>query len=65
MKKLPPKTLFQDIPSGNKQKIESLKLKIAAGEYSMNPRNIAEKLIASGLFFNMSRPGSLHRSWLL
>lgn len=64
MKKIPPKTLFQDIPIGNKQKIELLKLKIAAGEYCIDPHNIAEKLIATGLFFNMSRTDSSRRSWL-
>lgn len=64
MKKMPPKTVFQDIPTDQKRKLEVLKMKIAAGEYLMDPHNIAEKLIATGLFFNRYKTISQRRSGL-
>lgn len=55
MKKLPLKTAFQDPPSNEGGKIETLKTKIASGEYRINPHNIAEKLMASSRFFMYTR----------
>jgi hypothetical protein len=44
-------------------KIETLKIKIAAGEYRINPQNIAEKLMLKGGFF-CNAYNSPARSWL-
>jgi hypothetical protein len=65
MKKPPSKIVFQDTRPGNTGKVEALKIKIAAGEYHMNPHNIAEKLMATGVFFNLYKTPALPRAWLL
>jgi hypothetical protein len=62
MKRLLPKIVFQDVPA--KRKIETLKKKIAAGEYHIDPQNIAEKLMATGMFFNPRKTGSPAPPWL-
>jgi hypothetical protein len=61
MKRLPPKTVFQDIPASDPGKVAALKIKIAAGEYRINPQHIAEKLMATDVFFNMYRSFRLSR----
>ncbi|HEX5054983.1 MAG TPA: flagellar biosynthesis anti-sigma factor FlgM [Gammaproteobacteria bacterium] len=62
MKKLLPKIVFQNAPT--RRKIETLKMKIAAGEYHIDPQNIAEKLMATGMFFNPRKTDSPARPWL-
>jgi hypothetical protein len=64
MKKLPPKTLFQGISASDPGKVAALKMKIATGEYRINPQHIAEKLMATDVFFNMYKT-SLSRPWHL
>jgi hypothetical protein len=59
MNKPLPKIMFQDIPPEHREKVERLKTQIATGEYQPDPQNLAEKLMASGIFFNLykqSRP---------
>jgi hypothetical protein len=64
MKKLPPKILFQDIAPDHKGKVETLKIKIAAGEYRINPYNIAEKLMTTNRLFKIYKHNSPPRPWL-
>jgi hypothetical protein len=63
MKKLPSKTLFQGIAAGDPVKVASLKMKIAAGEYRIDPQDIAEKLMATDAFFSIYKSFTLSRSW--
>jgi hypothetical protein len=63
MNKLPPQTVFQHTSLNQKRKIETLKIKVAAGEYRINPQNIAEKLMLKGGFF-INAYSSPARSWL-
>jgi hypothetical protein len=63
MNKLPSQTVFQRMSLNQDSKIETLKIKIAAGEYRINPQNIAEKLMLKGGFF-CNAYNSPARSWL-
>ena len=55
-----PKTVLQDACQDHRKKIDALKTRIAAGEYRIDPHNIAEKLMATG-FFKMYTSNSPHR----
>ncbi len=63
MKNPPAKTVFQNIAISDSSKIEALKMKIATGEYRINPQDIAEKLMATDAFFSMYKTFTLSRSW--
>jgi hypothetical protein len=65
MKKLPSKTVFQVKSVSDPRKVAALKVKIAAGEYRVNPHDIAEKLLATDAFFNMYKTFTQSRSWHL
>jgi hypothetical protein len=65
MKNLPSKTIFQGTTACDPGKVAALKIKIATGEYRINPQDIAEKLMATDVFFGMYKTISLSRTWHL
>ena len=58
-------TIFQGTAACDPGKIAAIKIKIAAGEYRINPQDIAEKLMATDVFFSMYKNFSLSRTWHL
>jgi anti-sigma28 factor (negative regulator of flagellin synthesis) len=60
MKKTP-ETVFQNALQKQESKVETLKTRIAAGEYRIDPHNIAEKLMAREFFkiYRHNSPGSV------
>jgi hypothetical protein len=65
MKKPPTKTVFQGKSASDPGKVAALKVKIATGEYRINPQDIAEKLMVTDAFFSMYKTLTLSRSWHL